>query len=69
MKRKTHRGSHTQPEEGTTHTKTKNKKQTCTTNNNNTGRQVQVCYMPRYATLRKQEKHNDNHANKGNQEV
>ena len=63
----THGKSHTQPKEGTIHKKAKNQKQT--SNHNTTGRRVQVCYVPRHAAQCKREKHNDNHANKGDQEV
>ena len=67
MIQETHRGSPTQPKERTTHTKTRNQKQT--SNHNTTARRTQVCYVPRHNDQTKRKKHNIYHANKGSQEV
>ena len=65
------REQHTTKEKHDTHKnkKTKTKHAQAKTTAPAAEMQVQVCYMPRYGTLRKREKHHDNHANKGNQEV
>ena len=64
------REPHTTKGKYNTHKKN-NKNQTCTSNTTAPAAETQgqVCYMPRYATLQNREKHNENHTNKGDQEV